>query len=143
MKKMIQVLTVGMFVSIFSVAASAGIQPSLRGDNPLDKGEQGIAVKKPLTVKGGIERSFKKQPPMIPHGIEKDRITLKGNTCMKCHSAENAKKEKAPEIGESHYLDRDGNKLAKPSSRRWFCNQCHAPQVDAQPLVELDYQPQK
>ena len=86
-----------------------------------------------------FDRSFEQQPPMIPHTIEKDKITLRGNTCMRCHSKENHEKEKAPAIGDSHYIDRDGKKLAKPSSRRWFCNQCHAPQVDAEPLVELNF----
>ena len=136
MKKMIQAVVVGMVVSIFSVAASAGVQ-SLRG-HELDEGAKIFAKKKQLKAKE-FKRNFKQQPPLIPHSIEKERISLKGNTCMKCHSEENHKKEKAPAIGESHYLDRDGKKLDKPSARRWFCNQCHAPQVDAKPLVENTY----
>ena len=137
MKKTIQAVLVGMIISIFSVTAQAGVQ-SLRGDLELNKDSQMFDKRKQLKAKE-FERSFKQQPPMIPHSIEKDKITLKGNTCMKCHSEENYKKEKAPVIGESHYLDRNGKKLAKPSARRWFCNQCHAPQMDAQPLVELNF----
>ena len=33
-------------------------------------------------------------------------------------------------------MNRDGNFLAEISPRRYFCNQCHVTQVDAEPLVE-------
>ena len=87
-------------------------------------------------MEGGFDRSWELQPPSIPHSIEKDRISLQENTCMTCHSKENFEKEKAPEIAESHYVARDGSTLDKPSSRRYFCNQCHTPQADLAPLVE-------
>jgi cytochrome c-type protein NapB len=38
-------------------------------------------------------------------------------------------------VSVSHYMDRDGNFLAEISPRRYFCEQCHVPQVDAKPLV--------
>ena len=136
MKKLIQAVMVGMVVSIFSVAAMAGVH-SLRGDHGLDKGAKMFPKYKQIKAKE-IVRSFDIQPPMIPHSVEKDKITVRGNTCMKCHSKENHEKEKAPAIAKSHYLDRDGKELAKPASRRWFCNQCHAPQADTQPLVEVN-----
>ena len=135
--KLVQITMVAMILAIFSISANAELQ-SLRGGYALDKDSQMFEKKKQMKQKGGFDRYFKKQPPLIPHSIEKDRITLKGNTCMKCHSKEHHEKEKAPAIGESHYLDRDGNKLAKPSARRWFCNQCHIPQVQADPLVQND-----
>ena len=136
--KLVQVLMVAGVMSIFSITATAEIQ-SLRGASDLAADANVIDKHKQMKVKGGIKRSFKLQPPMIPHTVEKDKITLKGNTCMKCHSVENHKKEKAPVIGESHFLDRDGNKLDKPSARRWFCDQCHAPQVQADPLVQNNF----
>ena len=138
MKKLIQALLVGIVASMLSFVATADIS-SLRGGHELNKNAESFDKKKQMKVKGGIKRSYKQQPPMIPHSIDKDKITLKGNTCMKCHSEKNHKKEKAPMIGESHFLDRDGKKLAKPSSRRYFCDQCHAPQVLAQPLVENNF----
>jgi cytochrome c-type protein NapB len=42
---------------------------------------------------------------------------------------------KSVEMSESHFIDRDGNKLDKPAGARHFCTQCHVPQVDAPPLV--------
>ena len=137
MKKLIQAILVGMVIAAFSVTATAGVQ-SLRGDNALDKDAKMFPKHKQKKAKK-FDRSFEQAPPMIPHTVEKDKITLRGNTCMKCHSKENHKKEKAPVIGDSHFIDRDGKKLEKPSARRWFCNQCHAPQVDAEPLVELNF----
>ena len=109
---------------------------SLRGENNLDVEAQMFEKKKQVQVQGGIKRSWALQPPSIPHDIAKDRVSLQENTCMKCHNKENHEKEKAPEIGETHYKDRDGKVLTKLSSRRYFCRQCHAPQADAPALVE-------
>ncbi|OAD21154.1 periplasmiC nitrate reductase, diheme cytochrome c subunit, partial [Candidatus Thiomargarita nelsonii] len=33
------------------------------------------------------------------------------------------------------------NELANIAPLRYFCTQCHAPQVDAKPLVENTFQP--
>ena len=112
---------------------------SLRGDHDLNAGAIEATKKKPVSQKGGFERSYKQQPPMVPHSVEKDVINLKTNSCLKCHSKATAEKEKAPVAGESHFLDRDGKVEEKISSRRYFCNQCHAPQVDASPLVKNDF----
>ncbi|MCM8854518.1 MAG: nitrate reductase cytochrome c-type subunit [Candidatus Thiodiazotropha sp.] len=89
---------------------------------------------------GGIERSYKLQPPMVPHEVDKYEINLKNNGCMKCHSEATYEKEKAPKVGDSHYEDRDGKVLKTVSSRRYFCNQCHAPQMGADPLVQNNFQ---
>lgn len=138
MKKIITLLT-GLALTVgISLSAVAEIQ-SLRGALSLDSDSQSFEKRKQIKQKDGFERSYKIQPPMIPHATDKDKITLKGNTCMKCHSEKNHKKEKAPRIGDSHYIDRDGNKLDKLSSRRYFCNQCHATQVDAEQLVENNF----
>jgi len=138
MKKIITLLT-GLALSVgISLSAVAEIQ-SLRGSLSLDSDSQSFEKRKQIKQKDGFERSYKIQPPMIPHATDKDKITLKGNTCMRCHSEKNYKKEKAPRIGDSHYIDRDGNKLNKLSSRRYFCNQCHATQVNAEQLVENNF----
>ncbi len=135
MKKFILTMLMGLAMALsIPMTASADVM-SLRG-HALDDSAKSVAKKKQMKVKGGIERSYKLQPPMIPHSIEKDKITLKTNTCLKCHSEKNFKKEKAPKLGDSHYLDRDGKKLKTMSSRRYFCNQCHAPQLNADPLVD-------
>lgn len=82
-------------------------------------------------------RSFRLQPPMIPHRIEKYEIDLKVNQCLGCHDWRAAAQEQAPEISRTHYQDpRTGEELDEVSRSRWFCIQCHAPQQDARPLVE-------
>ncbi|MCW8923377.1 MAG: nitrate reductase cytochrome c-type subunit [Gammaproteobacteria bacterium] len=118
-----------------SPAISAESISSLRGDHDLNAGANKAIKSKQTTQKDGFGRSYKQQPPMIPHKIDKDKITLKTNTCMKCHSKATYKKEKAPMVGKSHFMSRDGKELKKVSSRRYFCNQCHAPQNSAKPLV--------
>lgn len=140
MKKTMLTLTTALVVLIFSGAAMAGAVDSLRGGQPLMDNEKEPAKKEPLVVKGGIERSYKQQPPVIPHKTDKDEINLKVNTCMNCHSEKTFEAKKAPKVGDSHYVDRDGNVLKTISSRRYFCEQCHAPQVNADPLVENTFE---
>ena len=140
MKKIIltAVTAFGILLATAPTMATESIS-SLRGDQDLNSDAKEAAKKKQVSQKGGFERSYKQQPPMVPHSIEKDKINLKGNTCLKCHSKATAKKEKAPVVGESHFLTRDGKTQEKISSRRYFCDQCHAPQVDASPLVKNDF----
>ena len=135
MKKVSLITIIGMLLMSQALSVSSGEVLSLRGSNNLDNAALAIEKKKQLTKAGVFDRAWVLQPPTIPHDISKEKISLKGNSCMKCHSKANFKKEKATEIGVSHYTARDGNVLEKPSSRRWFCDQCHVPQVDAQPLV--------
>ncbi|MCW8888979.1 MAG: nitrate reductase cytochrome c-type subunit [Gammaproteobacteria bacterium] len=141
MKKFILTLIAGMAMlfGLSATAVAAEDIASLRGEHDLNKGAKMFANKKVMKSKGGFERSYELQPPMIPHSIEKDKITLKNNSCMKCHSAKNYEKEKAPKVGDSHFKDRDGKVLKKVSARRYFCNQCHALQVDASPLIDNNF----
>jgi cytochrome c-type protein NapB len=140
MKKTIVTLTATLVVLIFSGAAMAGAVDSLRGGQALTDDAKAPAKKQVLVVKGGIERSYKQQPPVIPHKTDKDEINLKVNTCMNCHSEKTFEAKKAPKVGDSHFVDRDGNVLKTISSRRYFCEQCHAPQVNADPLVENTFE---
>lgn len=137
MKKTI-LTTVAAMAAMFLVSQgiAAGVQ-SLRGAPDLAATNQDAPREgKLMTQQGGFERAFKEQPPLIPHKMDKSEINLKVNGCMKCHSKETFEKEKAPEVGESHYIDANGNKLDTISMRRYFCTQCHVPQVSADPLVE-------
>lgn len=142
MKKIIHITLAAfalLLVTSGTVTAKESIA-SLRGTEDLEGKSLKVTKKKVISQEGGFERSYKQQPPMIPHKIDKYKINLKNNGCLKCHSKKNHKKEKAPMLGESHFLTRDGKKLEKVSSRRYFCNQCHAPQVDANPLVKNDFE---
>lgn len=106
--------------------------------------DQAPAEKKYIGGKPGgqakVARTFRDQPPIIPHAVENyDEITLEQNQCLSCHGADVFEKKKAPKIGDSHFLDRDGKKLATASPQRHNCLQCHVPQVDTPPLVENSF----
>jgi cytochrome c-type protein NapB len=82
-------------------------------------------------------RSYPMQPPIIPHKIDGYQIDLKVNKCIQCHSRTSG--SSAPMVSVTHYMDRDNNFLTNLSPRRYFCTQCHAPQLDAKLLVENDF----
>jgi len=136
MKKIVLFVLAAMAFGLVLSGTAFAEEQSLRGARSLDKLSRMFKPKKQVKKEGGFDRAFKEAPPQIPHDISKDRITLRENTCMKCHSAANYKREKAPKAGDSHFKSRDGKTLKKISTRRYFCVQCHVPQTDAQPLVE-------
>ncbi len=136
MKKIVLFVLAGMALGLACSGTTVAEEQSLRGSRPPDKLSRMFKLKKQIKKEGGFKRAFKQAPPQIPHDISKDRITLTENTCMKCHSAANYKREKAPKAGDSHFKSRDGKVLKEISTRRYFCVQCHVPQLDAQPLVE-------
>jgi len=140
MKKRIVTLLAVCAAVMFTGGVIAGAVDSLRLGQDLDENAKEPVKKEQAVVQGGIERSYKIQPPVIPHKIDKDKIDLKANTCMNCHSEKTYKQKKAPKAGDTHYTDRDGNVTEKVASRRYFCNQCHAPQVVAPPLVENNFE---
>ncbi|OOZ36498.1 nitrate reductase cytochrome c-type subunit [Solemya velesiana gill symbiont] len=135
MKKIILTLMAVLVTFLFSSAAFSGVE-FLRGKQEISDPSMAPDKRKQEIVKGSFDRSYKIQPPMIPHKIDKDEINLKVNTCMKCHSAKTYKEKKAPKAGDSHYVTRDGKTLEKVSPRRYFCNQCYALQLNAAPLVD-------
>lgn len=147
MKKITMTLMAGAlaFLLVPPMAGAADAVKSLRGDQALDKESVRPGRARPMEARGGFERTWKEQPPMIPHDVSKDRISLQNNSCLKCHSKDNYKKEDAPLAGKdnSHFTNRDGKVLDNVAQRRWFCNQCHAPQLSADPLVENTFQGRK
>lgn len=136
MRKTFIAMVTGLCVAVAATSVVAANVASLRGDKSGDMASEMFDKKRVVTKEGGFARSWKLQPPSIPHKISKERINLQENTCMRCHSEEAYKKEKAPKVGDTHFLDMDGKKLEKLSARRYFCVQCHTTQVDAKPLVE-------
>ncbi len=96
--------------------------------------ERAYLGKKPGAQKN-IARTFVGQPPLIPHAMENfDEVTLQENQCLECHSLENYKKKKSPRIGDNHFRDR--KPTGELSMAYHACQLCHAPQVDAKPLVQ-------
>jgi len=114
---------------------------SLRGGAALDGGLDAPEIKLLPSDSLPIARNYFQQPPMIPHRVREYKITVRNNKCMSCHSWNNYKKAKATKVSQTHFEDRDGNAQSTLAARRYFCNQCHVPQVDAKPLVENNFMP--
>lgn len=136
-----------MFVAISVVmglivwSSQAAAVQSLRGEEGLQETLKAPKLTKYKKDKENIPRTFEEQPPLVPHLNEKYPINLTTNKCLDCHMKQPGKDEaKSVEMSESHYIDRDGNKLDRPAGGRHFCTQCHVPQVDAQPLVDTNFQ---
>jgi cytochrome c-type protein NapB len=132
---------------VFTAAAGLAAQAiseeitSLRGHASLDEDSR-VPVQKTYAKDGEpIERDYVQQPPLIPHMIKGYKVDLNSNKCLTCHSWKNYKEAGATKISQTHFEDRDANVLANISARRYFCTQCHVPQVNAQPLVENTFKP--
>ena len=138
MKRYLGVCTVGLALALGAGAAAQQVQ-SLRGEAEILETNPAPAVRKLNTNSGRFERAYRQQPPLIPHSVEKYQVNLKVNQCMHCHDWPNNVEEGAPKISETHYTDRDGVALDKVAGSRWFCTQCHVPQVSARPLVRNDF----
>lgn len=143
-----------MKLSTFIVSIVATCMLGLAGQVLADvKSLRGMAI--PSTVqapqfekfikdKENVDRTFEEQPPLVPHENEKYTINLQTNKCLDCHMKQEGKDEaKSVEMSESHFVDRNGNKLAKPTGGRHFCTQCHVPQVDRAPLIGTSFQAAK
>lgn len=138
MKKSILVtmtLLIGM-LGFATQVLSQGEVKSLRGNMDLDESSKIPMPKRWQPDRDPIARDYVQQPPLIPHSIKGYSINIKFNKCMSCHSWANYKEKGATKISQTHFADRDSNVGASLAARRYFCTQCHVPQVDAQPLVE-------
>jgi len=125
-----------LFTSTITVAEEV---KSLRGSSDIDAPSNAVEIKKNINDNGVILRDYVQQPPLIPHKIKGYRINLKFNKCLTCHSWANYTKSGATKVSQTHFTGRDGEALSNVSPRRYFCTQCHVPQVDAMPLVENSF----
>ena len=133
-------IALSMLIALPSAQAAEGVS-SLRGDNELDADSNRVEPKKWQSDREPIARDYVQQPPLVPHSVEGYKVNLKFNKCLTCHSWANYKKAGATKISQTHFEDRTGDVHANVAARRYFCTQCHVPQVDAQPLVENTFQP--
>ena len=95
---------------------------------------------RPITDDKRVMRNYPEQPPVIPHSIDNDQLTLKTNRCLDCHRRQYTEGSGAPMISVTHFMDRDGQVLADVTPRRYFCTECHVQQTDAKPLVPNTFQ---
>ena len=131
-------LAAGLLVAGIGAIAPAGAQQlqTLRGNVGLEDLNSAPEVTKQLLPADGMfSRAYRQQPPLIPHRVEGYQITKAQNQCLTCHDWPANIKAGASKPPESHYVDRDGNQLDRVSSARYFCTQCHVPQVEARSLV--------
>ena len=135
------VLTLSAFG--FSSLALAEQVKSLRGLSDLEADSNSAEIKNWIRDRDPIPRDYIQQPPLIPHKIDGYTINMKFNKCLTCHSWANYKEANATKISQTHFADREANVMANVAARRYFCTQCHVPQVDAKPLVENTFEPVK
>lgn len=114
---------------------------SLRGDLGLDADPKDPEIRNWEKDRDPIPRDFVQQPPLIPHQIDGYKINLKTNKCLTCHSWTTYKKAGATKISQTHFEDRTASVLSDVAGLRYFCTQCHVPQMDAAPLVQNEFKP--
>ena len=141
MMKKITMIVAFLATLTISVQATSESVTSLRGPHDIDQESSTPVAKKYAKDNKPITRDYVQQPPLIPHKIDNYVINLKSNKCMSCHSWSNYQESGATKISQTHFESRDKNVLANVSARRYFCTQCHVPQVDAKPLVDNDFEP--
>jgi len=143
MKKIATLALLIAFGAVFNSAPVFADVTSLRQGTGLQETNKVYEFKRWQHDSRPIERQFVQQPPIIPHKIEGYQVNLNFNKCLSCHSWSNYKQAEATKISLTHFKDRDGNELSDVSPRRYFCTQCHVPQVDAPALVENEFAPVK
>ena len=111
----------------------------MRGMTPITQESSPPALANPDDSSVRRVRSYAMQPPVVPHKIEGYQLDTNANRCMFCHARTRTEDSKAPMISVTHFMDRDGNFLAELSPRRYFCLQCHVPQVPVEPRVKNEF----
>lgn len=130
-------IAAGLLLSAAGIAQelSGGVK-SLGGELTFEQLNTAPNVEKLSVPAGGFPRAYRQQPPLIPHKVDGYQVTTTNNACMTCHDWPGNIEYKAPKVSETHYVDRQNVRLDRISGTRYFCQQCHVPQVDAKPLVK-------
>lgn len=129
-----------MIVSQAVLAQDAGNPiATLRGETPLADEGQAPIITKAEDKAGKRVRNYPEQPPTIPHEIDGYQVDKNANKCLSCHARTRTGESGAPMISITHFMDRDGQFLATVSPRRYFCNQCHVPQLEVDQLTGNDF----
>jgi len=127
-------------LALLAIALTAGAQNiATTRDAALDVEPPAPSMKRVdnSDVKRG--RAYPMQPPTIPHKIDGYQVDTNANKCMSCHSRRQTRESQATMVSVTHYVDREGNFLADLSPRRYFCEQCHVVQENAQPLLDNEF----
>ncbi|MBO9465347.1 Periplasmic nitrate reductase, electron transfer subunit precursor [Pelagimonas phthalicica] len=135
-------------ISALSIAALLAAGVAIAQQSGV-KSLRGAEIDEPVVVDpvhkqqdhGRYTRNYRQQPPLIPHSTAQYQIDLNTNQCLTCHDWTKAGDRGAPTLSMTHYLGRNGEQLDSVAGTRWFCNQCHVPQVDAPALVDNTFVP--
>ena len=141
MIKKLSIILAILVTASFSMQAQPGDIESLRGAADLETNSKAPELKKYAKDGEPIARDYVQQPPLIPHKVKGYKVNLKSNKCLSCHSWKNYREAGATKISQTHFEDRDEQVLANVSARRYFCNQCHVPQVNAPALIANVFKP--
>lgn len=115
---------------------------TLRGDTPLAGNDSSAPDPKRWQAdRPPIPRNYVQQPPLVPHSTEEYVIDTRQNKCLTCHSWSTYRQSHATKISLTHFRDRGGTETSDIAPQRYFCTQCHVPQMDAEPLVGNSFQP--
>ncbi|WP_208976308.1 nitrate reductase cytochrome c-type subunit [Polycladidibacter stylochi] len=132
-------------ITIMAVMAISGLTALSAGADEVQS-LRGVQVDEPVVMEPTarpknerMQRAYRQQPPLVPHKVAPYQIDLKVNQCLNCHDWSNAGDHNAPTLSMTHYTDRDGKQTDAVAGNRWFCTQCHVPQVNAEPLVENEF----
>ena len=138
MKKTIAFLFSCLMLSAIAQVGD-GHPAGLRGATPLER--EPAAPVMPRMVNDDIRkgRAFAMQPPVIPHQIENYQVDKNFNKCMTCHGRGRVSESQAIMVGVTHFMDRDGNFRSEISPQRYFCTQCHVPQMEVKAPVENSF----
>jgi nitrate reductase (cytochrome), electron transfer subunit len=131
-----------LLVGAHGVIQAEGLK-SLRGDLAIDASDVAPESVRLQRFDDLIPRNFEEQPPLSPHDVEGPRYTINisENRCLSCHDRPYYEEEEAPMIGDSHYILDEAGHVTQISMKRYFCNQCHVSQTDANPLVVNTFTP--
>lgn len=133
------IVTVGISVAVIAQERSA-LGTGLRGPAALDIEPRPAPIPRMVNDDQRRARGWPTQPPVIPHQIENYQVDRQFNKCMSCHGRDRVSESQAPMVSVTHYTDRAGNTLGEVSPRRYFCTQCHVPQMDVKPPVANTFQ---
>ncbi len=137
MKTLLSSLIISAHLFTFSViAADDKAVATLRHQTEIKEQQTPNPIPRVVNKDIKRERNYPMQPPVIPHTIRGYEVNKNNNKCLTCHSRQSTEDSQAPMVSVTHFMNRDGNFLAEISPRRYFCNQCHVPQMDAKPLIE-------
>ena len=135
--KKLSILLFAATVSAFSVAEVT----SLRGNQSIAELNKVGSMKLVPKNQDKLALNYVNQPPLIPHGIDGYQVNQSNNTCLDCHDIDTYRKTGAPRVSPTHFMDRENRLLSQVSARRYFCVQCHVPQVNAAPIVSNEFKP--